>query len=80
MRSHVSADAIDFPQSLANLRQRPSQAKVRSTTTQQRGRTLKPLALRSIAIRFVICKSICPVRSNFHTNLVNPGTQADRDG
>ena len=30
--AHASAEAMDFSQSLANRRQRPSQAKVRSTT------------------------------------------------
>ena len=43
MRSQASAEAMVFSQSLANLRQRPSQAKVRSTT-HRRGRTSKPLA------------------------------------
>ncbi len=37
-------DAMDFSQSLASRRQRPSHAKVRSTT-HRRGSTSKPLAL-----------------------------------
>jgi hypothetical protein len=39
----ASADAMDFDQSFASRRRLPSHAKVRSTT-QRRGRTLKPLA------------------------------------
>jgi hypothetical protein len=42
MKIQASADAMDFSQSLASRRQRPSQAKVRSTT-QRRGRTSNPL-------------------------------------
>ena len=44
MVAHASAEAMDFSQSLASRRQRPSQAKVRSTT-HRRGRTSKPLAV-----------------------------------
>jgi transposase len=40
---HASAEVMDFSQSLASRRHRPSQAKVRSTT-QRRARTSKPLA------------------------------------
>ena len=40
---HASALAMDFSQSMARRRQRPSQAKVRSTT-HLFGRTSKPLA------------------------------------
>ena len=42
MRSHASADAIEVSQSFASLRQRPSHAKVRSTT-QRRVMTTKPV-------------------------------------
>jgi hypothetical protein len=41
---HVSAEVTDFSKSLANLRHRPSHAKVRSMT-KRRGRIAKPLAL-----------------------------------
>lgn len=41
---HASAEATDLSKSLASLRHRPSQAKVRSTT-QRRGRISKPWAL-----------------------------------
>lgn len=51
MLIHASAEAIDFCQSLANRRQRPSQAKVRSTT-QRRGMTSKPCA---VSERLTIC-------------------------
>ena len=44
MLIHASLDAMDFSQYLANLRHRPNQAKVRSTT-QRRGKTSKPSAL-----------------------------------
>ncbi len=44
MRIHATALAMVASKSFANRRQRPSQAKVRSTT-QRRGRTSKPLAL-----------------------------------
>ena len=44
MSIQASAEATDFSQSLASLRQRPSQAKVRSTT-HRRGSTSKPLAV-----------------------------------
>ena len=40
----ASLDAMDFSQSLASPRHRPSHAKLRSTT-QRRGGTSKPLAL-----------------------------------
>ena len=40
----ASAEAMDFSQSLASRRDRPSQANIRSTT-HRRGRTSKPLAL-----------------------------------
>ena len=43
MRRKASAFRLKFSQSLANLRQRPSQEKVRSTT-QRRGKTSKPFA------------------------------------
>ncbi len=39
---HASAEAMDFSQSLANRRDLPSHANVRSTT-HRRGRTSKPL-------------------------------------
>lgn len=42
-RRNASAFRLRFAKSLANLRQRPSHEKVRSTT-QRRGRTSKPLA------------------------------------
>ena len=44
INSQASALAIDFSQSLARRRQRPSHAKVRSTT-HLRGKTLKPSAI-----------------------------------
>ena len=44
MSIQASAEATDFSQSLASLRQRPSQAKVRSTT-HRRGSTSKPFAV-----------------------------------
>ncbi len=44
MCSHGSDDAMEVSQSLASLRQRPSHAKVRSTT-QRRAMTTKPAAL-----------------------------------
>src|SRR3546814_16521956 len=50
--SHVSALAMVCSQSLASRRQRPSHAKVRSTT-QRRGRTSNPLAASE---RLTICK------------------------
>ena len=42
MSVHASADAIVFSQSFAKRRQRPSQAKVRSTT-HRRAMTTKPV-------------------------------------
>lgn len=42
MSAHAVELSIDFSQSFASLRHLPNQAKVRSTT-QRRGRTLKPL-------------------------------------
>jgi len=44
MKSHAFALSIVFSQSFASLRDRPSQANVRSTT-HRRGRTSNPLAL-----------------------------------
>lgn len=44
MRAHAVEDGMDVSQSLASRRHRPSHAKVRSTT-QRRGKTLKPLAV-----------------------------------
>ena len=44
MRVHAVELSIDFSQSFASRRQRPSQANVRSTT-QRRGRISKPAAL-----------------------------------
>ena len=43
-KTHASADARDFSQSLANRRQRPSHARVRSTT-HRRGSSSNPLAV-----------------------------------
>ncbi|SCW68450.1 hypothetical protein SAMN02927900_03849 [Rhizobium mongolense subsp. loessense] len=37
MMIHASAEAMDFSQSLANLRHLPSHAKVRSTTQRREG-------------------------------------------
>lgn len=56
----ASAEATDFSQSLANLRHRPSQAKVRSTT-HRRGSTSKPLAVPE---RFTISIVHSPIRSS----------------
>ena len=44
MKAMAVAEAMDFSQSFASLRHRPSHAKVRSTT-HRRGRTSKPLAV-----------------------------------
>jgi hypothetical protein len=44
MLIQASAEAMDFSQSLARRRQRPRQAKVRSTT-QRLGRGSKPFAV-----------------------------------
>src|SRR3546814_594069 len=58
--SHVAALAMVCSESLASRRQRPSHAKVRSTT-QRRGRTSNPLAASE---RLTICKVQRPILSN----------------
>lgn len=57
---HALAEAMDFSQSLASLRHRPSQAKVRSTT-HRRGRTSKPLA---VSVRLIISFVHSPILSS----------------
>lgn len=57
MKIHACALAMDFSQSLASRRHRPSQAKVRSTT-QRRGSSSKPLAMSE---RLTICSFQSPI-------------------
>ncbi len=59
MRSHASALATVFSQSLAMRRHRPSHARVRSTT-RRRGMTSKPCA---VSERFTICNAQRPIFS-----------------
>jgi len=65
MKSQASAEAMDVSQSLANLRQRPSHAKVRSTA-QRRGSTSKPFA---VSDRLTIYSVQSPILSRAPRNL-----------
>lgn len=61
---HASADAIDLSQSLASRRQRPSHAKVRSTT-QRRGRTVKAFAWSERLTISIVTDRLLPRRFRF---------------